>query len=102
MDRARPVNLDVGQRSGRLAGRIAKRARMVSILVGTIVMTHSVQDLLDTFDRLPEAEQREAVSEILRRVCHLDLDPLSDDELIQSAEDVFLELDRREVADDCA
>ncbi len=63
-------------------------------------MTRSVQDLLDTFDRLPEVEKREAASEILRRVRGFTFAPLSDEELILSAEELFLELDRREEADE--
>jgi len=42
-------------------------------------MTHEVKELLDTFDHLPEAQQREAGSEILRRVQRLTFDPMSDD-----------------------
>ena len=59
-------------------------------------MTCSVQEFLDTFDHLPEAERREAASEILRRVKELTFDPISDDELLISADELFLELDRRE------
>jgi hypothetical protein len=65
-------------------------------------MTPSVQELLDRFDRLPEAEKHEAASEILQRVRRLDLDPISDDDLILSAEEMFLELDRREEANERA
>lgn len=63
-------------------------------------MTHEVEALLDTFDHLPEAQQQEAASEILRRVHRLTLDPMSDDELVLSAEGLFLELDRREEANE--
>lgn len=63
-------------------------------------MTRSVQELLDRFDRLAEAEKHEAASEILQRVRRLDLDPISDDDLILSAEEMFLELDRREEANE--
>jgi hypothetical protein len=59
-------------------------------------MTRSVQELLDRFDRLAEAEKHEAASEILQRVRRLDLDPITDDDLILSAEEMFLELDRSE------
>lgn len=63
-------------------------------------MTTSVQELLDTFDHLPELEQREAASEILRRVRRLAFDLPSDDELTLSAETLFLDLDKREGADE--
>jgi hypothetical protein len=59
-------------------------------------MSLTVQELLNSFDRLPEVEQREAASEILRRVRDFTFDPISDDELILSAEDLFMALDRRE------
>lgn len=63
-------------------------------------MTSSVQQLLQSFDLLPEAEQRELAWEILRRTVNFDLPPLSDEELVLSAEDLFLELDRREAQQD--
>jgi len=59
-------------------------------------MTRSVQDLLETFDRLPEQDKREATAEILRRVRKYDFDPLSDDALILAAEELFLGLEARE------
>jgi hypothetical protein len=62
-------------------------------------MTVSVQDLLDSFDRLPEPERWEAAAEILRRTSHLDLPPLDDEALSLRAEELFLELDAREAAD---
>jgi len=65
-------------------------------------MTRSVQELLDRFDRLAEAEKHEAASEILQRVRRLDLDPISDDDLILSPEEMFLDLDRREEANERA
>lgn len=62
-------------------------------------MSLNVQELLNSFDRLPEGEQREAASEILRRVRDFPFDPVSDDELIFSAEGLFMELDLREDRD---
>ncbi|MEX0703921.1 MAG: hypothetical protein WD069_17610 [Planctomycetales bacterium] len=59
-------------------------------------MTHVVQELLETFDRLPEPQKREAASEILRRVREFDYDLPSDEELVQAAEESFLALDREE------
>ena len=59
-------------------------------------MSRTVEELLNSFDRLPEAEQREAASEILRRVRGFSIDPISDEELILSAEELFLDLERRE------
>ena len=56
----------------------------------------TVRDLLQSFDSLSEADQKEVASEILRRSASFDLPPLSDEELIINAEQLFLELDRQE------
>jgi hypothetical protein len=44
-------------------------------------MPASVQEFLSTFDSLSELERLEIVSEILKRVTHLDFPPLSDEDL---------------------
>lgn len=62
-------------------------------------MSASGQEILESFDQLPEAEKKEVASEILRRTLSLDIPPLSDDELVLSAEELFLALDRREAED---
>ena len=59
-------------------------------------MTTSVRHLLASFDLLPEAEKRELALEILRRAVDSDTPALSDEELVLSAEELFLELDERE------
>ncbi|ACK72545.1 hypothetical protein PCC7424_4175 [Gloeothece citriformis PCC 7424] len=61
-------------------------------------MTTSVQELLSRFDQLTDLEKQEFVTEILKRIIHLDFPPLSDEELVLNAEQVFLELDRQESA----
>ena len=62
-------------------------------------MSTSAQEFLASFDQLPDAEKQEVASEILRRTINFDLLPLSDEELVRSAEELFLELDRREAED---
>ena len=62
-------------------------------------MATATQHLLDSFDLLSAAEQQAVACEILRRMRDLDLPPLSDEELVSSAEALFLELDRRENTD---
>ena len=72
-------------------------------------MSESVQEILNAFDRLPESERLEALSEILKRtrddaIGELNPEstgPLSDEdeELVRLAEMTFLELDAREAAD---
>lgn len=54
------------------------------------------QELLSTFDNLPDAEQVEVALEILRRLRNLDLPPLSDEDLVFNAEELFLALDHQE------
>jgi len=62
-------------------------------------MTTATQHLLDTFDLLSAEEQQAVACEILRRLRDVDLPPLSDEELVSSAEVLFLDLDRREATD---
>ena len=59
-------------------------------------MTRSVEELLNSFEKLPEAEKRELVSEIIKRSRSLDLPQLSDNSLIVAADEVFLQLDKDE------
>ena len=62
-------------------------------------MTAQVQEMLHTFDLLPEGDKRELAGEILRRTLALDVAPLSDEQLVGAAEELFLHLDRGEAAD---
>ena len=62
-------------------------------------MTAQVQDMLRTFDLLPDGDKRELASEILRRTLMLDVPPLSDEQLVGAAEELFLRLDRSEAGD---
>jgi hypothetical protein len=59
-------------------------------------MTALVQELLDTFDRLTDSERLDLLSEILKRTVYLDFPPLSDEDLVLNAEELFLELDVQE------
>ncbi|EAW38528.1 hypothetical protein [Lyngbya sp. PCC 8106] len=59
-------------------------------------MTVLAQEILNTFDRLPDAEQLEVAVEILRRLVHLDFPPLTDEDLVLNAEELFLTLDQQE------
>src|SRR3989442_5195056 len=64
-------------------------------------MTRSVEELLNSFEKLPEAEKRELASEIIKRSLTLDLPELSDDSLLAAADQVFLQLDKEETIDEC-
>lgn len=59
-------------------------------------MTKSVEQLLKSFDQLPEAEKRELASEIIKRSLELDLPELSDEALLAAADQTFLQLDKEE------
>lgn len=61
-------------------------------------MTLAVQNLLRSFEALPESEKREFVFEILRRSRSFDLPQISDEELVSLADDLFQNLDEREAA----
>jgi hypothetical protein len=62
-------------------------------------MTQTAQDIISTFDRLPSSEQKEITKIILRRNIDIETPILSDEELVLNAEEIFLELDRREAID---
>jgi hypothetical protein len=62
-------------------------------------MTVTVQNMIQSFERLSDAEKREVATEILRRSLQFDFPPLKDDEFVLSAEELFLELDKRESED---
>jgi len=62
-------------------------------------MSTSAQNLIESFDKLPESEKQEVASVILRRTINFDMPAFSDEELVLSAEELFLELDRREAED---
>ena len=56
------------------------------------------ENLIDTFERLPDSEKQEAAA-ILRRTLQIEFPPVSDEELVLSANETFRELDRREAED---
>ena len=62
-------------------------------------MTSGVQDILHTFDALPDADKRVLASAILRRSAKLDQQPLSDEQLTEAADELFQELDLQEGED---
>ncbi len=62
-------------------------------------MTQTTQEIITKFDHLPIDEQMEVVKIILRRNIDIETPVLSDDEFILNAEEIFLELDRREAID---
>lgn len=63
-------------------------------------MNTQAQQILSSFEKLPDPVKYEIALEILRRTKDLEFPPLSDDELVTTAEDLFLELDKREQQDE--
>lgn len=63
-------------------------------------MTASVKRILESFDELPETEKREVATAILRRALRFDTPPLTDEDLVAQADDLFRELDTREASDE--
>ena len=63
-------------------------------------MTASAKNILESFDELPETEKREVASAILRRALRLDTPPLTDEDLVAQADNLFRELDIREASDE--
>lgn len=59
-------------------------------------MTTAVQHVLESFEHLRDAEKQQVAAEIIRRLAKLDFPPLSDEDLVLSAEELFLELDKQE------
>jgi hypothetical protein len=57
------------------------------------------QNVIDTFDQLPDSEKREVAAAILRRTAQMKAPSLSDAVLEMLAEETFLELDRTEAVD---
>jgi hypothetical protein len=59
-------------------------------------MSGGAKRVLDAFEQLPPGERDEVVVELLRRAASAPHESPSDDELLRAADDVLLELDRRE------
>lgn len=61
-------------------------------------MTAQVQKLLYSFNHLSTTEQREFAVEVFRQTRQWDVPPLEEDDLVNYAEELFLTLDKEEVA----
>lgn len=62
-------------------------------------MNSPVQTLVDAFDRLADEDRREVLSAILRRPRDLPYPPLDAESIDRTADESFLEYDRREAED---
>jgi hypothetical protein len=59
-------------------------------------MTAEAKHLVDDFRALPDAAKREVLAELVRISGRIDYPAVSDDELLATANDVFLGYDERE------
>lgn len=59
-------------------------------------MTKAAQQLIQSFESLPEEDQREVLVELLRFPIETGYPSSSDEELLHSADLIFLEYDERE------
>jgi hypothetical protein len=59
-------------------------------------MTEAAKKLLEKFDALHEEERAEVLAELLRRVALSPHDLPDPDDLVSAADQIFLDLDRRE------
>jgi hypothetical protein len=62
-------------------------------------MTPPIQNLLDSYNALSEAEQREFAIQIMSRTGIIESRPLSDEALVEMAEQRFQALDAEEAND---
>jgi len=59
-------------------------------------MTAEARNVIEEFRSLPDAAKREVLAELMRISRTIDYPPVSDDELVSAANDVFLAYDERE------
>lgn len=59
-------------------------------------MTAQGKHIIEEFQALPDTAKREVLAELLRTSRFIDYPPVSDDELVSAADEVFLQYDRRE------
>ena len=59
-------------------------------------MSEAAKKLLHSLDSLSEADRREVIREVLRRVAQAPHESPSDEDLLAAADEVFLDLDRGE------
>ena len=59
-------------------------------------MTQATKKLLEEFETLPERDRSELVAELARRVALSPHDAPQDEDLVATADRLFVELDRRE------
>lgn len=61
-------------------------------------MTNAAQQFLRSFKSLPKADQHDVLVQLLRMPIEADYAAPSDEELVNAADEIFLEFDKRESA----
>ncbi len=56
----------------------------------------AAERLIEDFEALPELERREVLVKLLQIVSHMDYGPISEEELLASADELFVAFDRVE------
>ena len=59
-------------------------------------MTAAAEHVIEDFEALPELERREVLAKLLQIASHMDYGPISEEELLASADELFVALDREE------
>ncbi len=59
-------------------------------------MTAAAEHLIEDFEALPEPERREVLAKLLQIASHMDYGPISEEELLASADELFVAFDREE------
>jgi hypothetical protein len=62
-------------------------------------VTAQAKHIIDDFGALPDQEKREVLAELFRMSRELEYPSVSDDELLVTADEIFLEYDRREATE---
>jgi hypothetical protein len=63
------------------------------------VVISDAQHLIDDFEALPDPAKREVLAELVRISRHIDYPPISDEELLAAADEVFGSYDEDERRD---
>jgi hypothetical protein len=72
----------------------------VNFRCGGFPMSSKVKSFLESFDSLTAPEQQEVAAAILKRTAVWGSPPLTDEELVISAEEAFLQYDAEEAANE--
>jgi predicted HAD superfamily phosphohydrolase len=59
-------------------------------------MTAAAEHVIEDFEALPEPERRQVLAKLLQIASHMDYGPISEEELLASADELFVALDREE------